>query len=76
MDISPHGGDQWIAYGGWPGSDPPTLSSATYNASNGALVITGTNLPAYAGATNDIDISKLTITGEGGNTYTLTSNDL
>ena len=72
----PHGGDQWIAYGGWPGSDPPTLSSATYNASNGALVITGTNLPAYAGATNDIDISKLTLTGEGGNTYTLTSDDV
>jgi hypothetical protein len=72
----PHGGDLWIAYGGWPGSDPPVLSSATYNASNGALVITGTNLPAYAGATNDIDISKLTLTGEGGNTYTLASNDV
>ena len=31
---------------------------------------------AYPGATNDIDISKLTLTGEGGNTYTLTSDDV
>ena len=74
--VYPHGGDQWIAYGGWSGSDPPTLTSATYDASTGALTITGTNLPAYAGAANDIDVSKLTLTGEGGNTYTLTSDDV
>ncbi|WP_244281938.1 DUF4114 domain-containing protein [Synechococcus sp. UW140] len=57
-------------------SNPPTLTSATYNASNGALVITGTNLPANSAATNDIDISKLTLTGEGSSTYTLTSDDV
>ena len=72
----PHGGDKWIAYGGWSGSDPPTLTSATYDASTGALTVTGTNLAAYAGAANDIDVSKLTLTGEGGNTYTLTSDDV
>ena len=72
----PHGGDKWIAYGGWSGSDPSTLTSATYDASTGALTVTGTNLAAYAGAANDIDVSKLTITGEGGNTYTLTSDDV
>ena len=72
----PHGGDQWIAYGGWPGSDPPTLTSAMYNAETGALTVTGTNLASYAGEANDIDVSKLTITGEGGNTYTLTSDDV
>ena len=72
----PHGGDKWIAYGGWSGSDPPTLTSAMYNAETGALTVTGTNLAAYAGAANDIDVSKLTITGEGGNTYTLTSDDV
>ena len=47
-----------------------------YNAETGALTVTGTNLAAYAGAANDIDVSKLTITGEGGNTYTLTSDDV
>ncbi len=72
----PHGGDQWIAYGGWPGSDPPTLSSATYNASNGALSLSGSNLPAYPGANNDIDVSKLTITGGSGSTYNLTTGDV
>ena len=74
--VQPHGGDQWIAYGGWSGSDPSTLTSATYDASTGALTVTGTNLAAYAGAANDIDVSKLTIAGEGGNTYTLTSDDV
>ena len=51
----------------------PTLTSATYNAATGALVGTGTGFLAKAGAANDIDVSKLTITGEGGTTYTLTS---
>ena len=39
-------------------------SSATYDASTG-YTVTGTNLAAYAGAANDIDVSKLTIAGEG-----------
>ena len=54
----------------------PTLTSASYDASTGALTVTGIDLPAYSGATNDIDISKLTLTGEGGATYTLTSDDV
>ena len=51
----------------------PTITSATYDASTGALVVTGTGLTKFSGATNDIDVSKFTFTGEGGATYTLTS---
>ena len=51
----------------------PTLSSATYNDSTGVLALTGSNLPAYPGSSNDIDVSKLTITGGSGSTYNLTS---
>ncbi|WP_228535189.1 DUF4214 domain-containing protein [Noviherbaspirillum malthae] len=51
---------------------PPTITSATYNASTGALVVTGTGLTALAGATNDIVANKFTLTGEGGAAYTLT----
>lgn len=51
---------------------PPTVTSASYDANTGTLVVTGTNLTALAGAGNDIDASKLTLTGEGGATYTLT----
>ena len=47
----------------------PTITSATYNASTNVLAVTGTNMTA--GGT--IDVSKLTLTGEGGGTYTLTS---
>ena len=51
----------------------PTITSATYDVSTGALVVTGTNLVSQSGASNDIDISKLSFTGEGSNSYTLTS---
>ena len=51
----------------------PTLTSATYDASTGNLVVTGTGLLKLNGAANDIDVSKLTLTGEGGATRTLTS---
>jgi len=51
----------------------PTITSATYDASSGALVVTGANMSANAGALNDIDVSRLTFTGEGGAAYTLTS---
>ena len=54
----------------------PTLSSATYNDSTGVLALSGSNLPAYPGSSNDIDVSKLTITGGSGSTYTLTSGDV
>ena len=50
----------------------PTITSATYNATTGALVVTGTNFTATGGATNDVDASDFTLTGEGGSTYTLT----
>ncbi|MCT6701055.1 fibronectin type III domain-containing protein [Rheinheimera sp. 4Y26] len=50
----------------------PTVTSATYDASNGALVVTGTNLKKLSGATNEIIANKFTLTGEGGSTYTLT----
>ncbi|MFZ6713087.1 DUF4347 domain-containing protein, partial [Undibacterium sp. TC9W] len=50
----------------------PTITSATYNSTTGALVVTGTGLKALNGATNDIVANKFTLTGEGGATYTLT----
>lgn len=50
----------------------PTITSATYNASTGALVVTGTNFTATVGATNDVVANKFTFTGEGGSTYALT----
>ena len=46
----------------------PTITSATYNATTGALVVTGVGL-TNAGA---IDETRLTLTGEGSGTYTLT----
>ncbi|MBL0142398.1 MAG: IPTL-CTERM sorting domain-containing protein [Betaproteobacteria bacterium] len=52
----------------------PAITSATYNASTGVLVVAGTGLLSLSGAANDIDVSKLTLTGEGGTTYTLTSS--
>ena len=52
----------------------PAITSATYNASTGALVVTGTGLLKSSGAANDIDASKFTFTGEGGATYTLTDS--
>ncbi|WP_439504316.1 beta strand repeat-containing protein, partial [Sediminibacterium sp.] len=52
----------------------PTITSATYNANTGVLSVTGTNFVSNAGATNDIDLSKLSLTGEGGSSYTLTTS--
>ncbi len=49
----------------------PTIASATYNASTGVVLVTATNLVKSSGATNDIDVSLLTFTGEAGATYTL-----
>ena len=51
----------------------PSISSATYDASTGVLTVTGTNLVQTIGATNDITVSTLVMTGEGGATRTLTS---
>ncbi len=49
----------------------PTITSATYDASTGNLVVTGTDFSANGGG-SDVDASTFTITGEGGNSYTLT----
>ncbi|MBC3832153.1 DUF4347 domain-containing protein [Undibacterium amnicola] len=51
----------------------PTISSATYNAATGVFTVTGANLVKTVGTTNDITINKLTITGEGGITRTLST---
>lgn len=51
----------------------PAITSATYNAGTGTLTVTGTGFLKLAGATNDIDVSKLTLSGEGGSAFTLTS---
>ncbi len=48
------------------------MTSATYNASTGVLVVTGTNLKKLNGADNEIIANKFTLRGEGGTTYTLT----
>lgn len=54
----------------------PAITSATYDASTGILVVTGTGFVKRAGADNDIDVSKLSFTGEGGESYTLTSGNV
>ncbi len=51
----------------------PAITSATYNESTGALVVTGTGFLSFSGAANDIVANKFTFTGEGGITYTLTN---
>lgn len=51
----------------------PTITSASYNASTNTFTVTGTNLVKTIGATNDITVSALTITGEGGATRTLST---
>ncbi|MCE2571193.1 DUF4347 domain-containing protein [Motilimonas eburnea] len=54
----------------------PTVTSATFDASTGVLAVTGANFSKQLGASNDVDVSKLTLTGEGGSTYSLTSNSV
>ncbi|WP_193771168.1 DUF4347 domain-containing protein, partial [Candidatus Magnetaquicoccus inordinatus] len=50
----------------------PSITSATYDASTGSLVVTGSALSRKAGSNNDIDATQFSITGEGGEIYTLT----
>lgn len=50
----------------------PTIISATYNASTGALVLTGTGFLRLAGASNDLVANKFSFTAEGWGSYTLT----
>ncbi|HEY6529658.1 MAG TPA: DUF4347 domain-containing protein, partial [Cellvibrionaceae bacterium] len=54
----------------------PTLTSATYNAGTGNLVVTAAGLVSNSGATNDVTVSNLTLKGEAGNAYTLTSGNV
>ncbi|WP_350115236.1 DUF4214 domain-containing protein [Nitrosomonas sp.] len=49
----------------------PAITSATYDSSTGALVVTGSGFLKASGAANDIDASKFTFTGEGGTIYAL-----
>ncbi|MDP4077962.1 DUF4347 domain-containing protein [Acidovorax sp. A1169] len=51
----------------------PVITSATYNAATGALVVTGTGFSSLVGAANDIVVNKFTFTGEGGMGHTLAS---
>jgi hypothetical protein len=52
---------------------PPSISSAVYDASTGNLVVSGLMMASNIGANDDIDPSKLTITGEASGTVTLNS---
>ncbi|RQO78800.1 SwmB domain-containing protein, partial [Acidovorax sp. FJL06] len=51
----------------------PAITSATYNANTGALVVTGTGFSSLTGAVNDIAANKFSLQGEGGASYTLTT---
>ena len=59
-------------------AEKTSIASATYDLSTGVLFVTGTNIEAQVGDNNDIDISKIAITGEGGSSeaYTLTSSNV
>ncbi|MES2942554.1 MAG: Ig-like domain-containing protein [Pseudomonadota bacterium] len=50
----------------------PAIDSATYNVTTGVLQVTGTNFLARSGLNNDIDVTKLSVLGQGGGSYTLT----
>ncbi|WP_420592151.1 Ig-like domain-containing protein [Bacterioplanoides sp.] len=52
----------------------PTITSATYDGATGNLVVTGVNFFSISGANNDVDVSLLSITGQGGATRTLTTS--
>ncbi|MCJ8272600.1 MAG: hypothetical protein MJK04_24775, partial [Psychrosphaera sp.] len=50
----------------------PTITSATYDASTGALVVTGANMSSINGATNDVIANTVTLSATTGDSYTLT----
>ncbi|MCP4048357.1 MAG: DUF4214 domain-containing protein, partial [Gammaproteobacteria bacterium] len=52
----------------------PAITDADYDAATGVLTVTGTNFLKRDGATNDIDVTKLSLEGEGGTSYTLTGS--
>ena len=51
----------------------PAITSATYNASAGIMVVTGTGFLSRSGSANDIEANTFTVTGQGGATYTFTN---
>ncbi len=51
----------------------PTITSVAYDAATAVLTVTGTNMVKQSGAANDIDVSKLSLRGEGSDVYTLTT---
>ena len=52
---------------------PPVITSSTYNANTGVLVVTGTGFSALDGGANDIIADKFSLQGEGNASYTLTT---
>ncbi len=52
----------------------PAISSASYDSATNTLVVTGSGFLKLDGASNDIIANKLSITGEGGASYTLTNS--
>jgi hypothetical protein len=50
---------------------PPEIETVSYNCNSNLLSIVGTNFVQYSGSANDVDVSKITITGEGGVSYSL-----
>ena len=54
----------------------PAITSVTFDAETGTLIVSGTNFKAKTGDANDITIAKLTLRGEGGAAYTLTTSDV
>lgn len=55
---------------------PPTITSAAYNATNSTLVVTGVGFTANGGG-SDVDVSDLTVLGQGSGTRALlTSSDV
>ncbi|MCP4045922.1 MAG: DUF4214 domain-containing protein, partial [Gammaproteobacteria bacterium] len=54
----------------------PAITDADYDAATGILTVTGTNFLKRDGATNDIDVTKLSLEGEGGASHTLTSSNV
>lgn len=52
----------------------PAISSATYDAATGVLVVTGSGFIQAAGLSNDIDVTKLSFTGAGASVFTLTGD--
>jgi len=54
----------------------PSVTSATYNAGTGVLTVTGTGFVSASGATNDVDVTQLTLTGQASGTQQLTTSNV